>query len=115
MAHDNETVAVSSSSDSRTRVAVRRQGSSVIVAVPDRLDASPEESGNAVYDWVRRHRGTVVFDFSTCSLLHSPVIAWMFQVIQAGRRDSAFAWQAANAQVQAQLRQYHLDAFIHSA
>ena len=115
MPRDPETVAITASTAPRDCLPLRRDGNRMVVTVPDRFDENPEESSSAVYDWVRRHRGTVVFDFSACRLLHSPVIAWMFQVIQAGRRDSAFAWKAANGQVQAQLRQYHLDAFIHSA
>ncbi len=112
MPRDSESISVSASSASRSRVPVRREGDHVVVAVPDRFDENPEESSSSVYDWVRKHRGTVVFDFAECNLLHSPVIAWIFQVIQAGRRDSAFAWRAANGQVQSQLRQYHLDAFL---
>ncbi len=115
MPRDPETVSITQATGSGSRVAVRRDGDQVVVVVPDRFDDSPEEASSSVYDWVRRHRGTVVFDFSTCRLLHSPVIAWMFQVIQAGRRDSIFTSRAATGQVQAQLRQYHLDSFIHGA
>ena len=114
MHREPETVTVSATSGSRSRVAIRREGDKVVVVVPDRFDDNPEEFSHSIYDWVRRHRGTVVFDFSACRLMHSPVIAWLFQVIQAGRRDSAFAWSSANGQVQAQLRQYHLDAFLHA-
>ena len=66
---------------------------------------------DGLLDPLRQHRGPVVVEVGLLDGLNSIAVAWLFQVVQAGRHASGFTLNRANATIRLQARTYGLENF----
>jgi hypothetical protein len=111
------------SSTSGPQPAQRRPGSPRLPAlrlakVQDRLilifEEMPEKHpmpSDLLLDSLRQHRGQVVVEVGLLDSLNSIAVAWLYQIVQAGRHAAGFTLNRANASVRGQARTYGLENF----